>query len=141
MPSNDITTFSHLLNQSGYRVTQARTTTFQLLISPHPQSIRQILDKAQHKNIDRVSVYRSIELFEKLGIVHRIYTGWKYTLELSDQFIAHHHHLSCLGCGKIIDINDEQHIDEFIASLAAEFSFTPRRHIFEVDGYCQNCTP
>lgn len=128
-----------LLTDNGYRVTQARQKTFELLVSPEPQSMRQILAKA-HGSIDRVSVYRSVELFEKLGIVHRIYVGWKYKLELSDDFVSHHHHLSCLSCGKIIDIEDEKHIDEFIASVAKKFDFTPRRHQFEIDGYCASCS-
>ena len=119
-------------------MTAAREATFKLLISPEPQSISQILAKASGK-VDRVSVYRNIEVFEKLGIVHRIYVGWKYKIELSDEFIAHHHHLSCLGCGKIIDIEDEKHIDDFIREVAEKFGFEPRRHQFEVDGYCVDC--
>lgn len=119
-------------------MTDAREATFKLLISPEPQSISQILAKASGK-VDRVSVYRNIEVFEKLGIVHRIYVGWKYKIELSDEFIAHHHHLSCLGCGKIIDIEDEKHIDDFIQEVAKKFGFEPRRHQFEVDGYCKDC--
>ncbi len=138
MPTDDIHKFRQILAKGGYRLTEAREDTFELLISPEPQSVREILAKAAGK-VDRVSIYRNIELFEKLGIVHRIYVGWKYKLELSDEFIAHHHHLSCLKCGKIIDIEDEAHIDEFIESVAAKVGFIPRRHQFEVDGYCADC--
>ncbi len=127
-----------ILIENSYHVTGARLATFQLLASPEPQSINEILAKAGDR-VDRVSVYRNIELFEKLGIVHRIYIGWKYKLELSDQFIAHHHHLVCLGCGKVIDIEDEKHIDEFIQTVAAKVGFQPRSHQFEVDGYCKEC--
>lgn len=119
-------------------MTNAREATFNLLISPEPQSISHILARADGK-VDRVSVYRNIELFEKLGIAHRVYVGWKYKIELSDDFIAHHHHLSCLGCGKIIDIEDEKHIDDFIEEMAKKVDFKPRRHQFEVDGYCVDC--
>lgn len=139
MTTDDLDNFRRILTDNGYRITEAREATFKLLISPEPQSMREIIAKAGGK-VDRVSIYRSIELFEKLGIVYRIYIGWKYKLELSDEFIAHHHHLSCLGCGKIIDIEDEQHIDEFIESVASKVGFKPRRHQFEVDGYCGDCT-
>lgn len=131
--------FKKILRSNGYRFTDAREATFALLINPEPQSISQILAKAKGK-VDRVSVYRNIEVFEKLGIVHRIYVGWKYKIELSDEFIAHHHHLSCLNCGKVIDIQDEQHIDTFIQEVASRSGFTPRRHSFEIDGYCADCT-
>lgn len=137
--SKDINAFRQLLADRGYRVTKAREDTFKLLLSTEPQSIKQILERAEG-NVDRVSIYRNIELFEKLGIAHRIYIGWKYKIELSDDFMSHHHHLSCISCGKVIDIEDESHIDEFIASVAAKAGFTPRRHQFEVDGYCKDCS-
>ena len=138
MSTDDINNFKQIITNNGYRLTEARETTFRLLVSAEPQSVSEILTKA-NGTVDRVSVYRNLELFEKLGIAHRIYVGWKYKLELSDEFIAHHHHLSCLECGKIIDIDDEKHIDEFIEMVAAKAGFTPRRHQFEVDGYCKEC--
>lgn len=138
MTDTNMTQFTRILANNGYRLTAARQKTFQLLANPEPQSIRDILVKADGA-VDRVSVYRNIELFEKLGIVHRIYIGWKYKLELSDAFVAHHHHLSCLRCGTVIDIEDEQHIDDFIHNIADKFGFAPRRHQFEIDGYCKQC--
>lgn len=138
MSSDDLKNLKDILSRNGYRMTAAREATFKLLVHPEPQSIHEILLKTNGA-VDRVSVYRNIELFEKLGIVHRIYMGWKYKLELSDEFIAHHHHLSCLKCGTVIDIEDEKHIDEFINRIAGRSGFLPRRHQFEVDGYCQDC--
>jgi Fur family zinc uptake transcriptional regulator len=136
--NDDYTNFKKILSEHGYRLTQARLLTFKLLINAEPQAVSEILAKSKGL-VDRASIYRNIELFEKLGIIHRIYVGWKYKLELSDEFVSHHHHLSCLKCGMIIDIEDEKHIDEFIVTLANKFSFAPRRHLFEVDGYCKNC--
>lgn len=130
--------FEAIIARSGHRMTAARRNTFLLLDHPEPQSIRQLLTRAAG-TIDRVSVYRNIELFEKLGIVRRIYIGWKYKLELSDEFTTHHHHMSCLDCGRVIDIEDEAHIDEFIQKVAAAAGFTPRQHMFEIDGYCSEC--
>lgn len=138
MSNNDLSNFKQILSDNGYRLTDARIATFKLLMSPEPQSISQILRKATG-NVDRVSVYRNIDIFEKLGIAHKIYIGWKYKIELSDDFVAHHHHLSCLGCGKTIDIQDEKHIDDFIKEVTSKYGFEPRRHQFEVDGYCNEC--
>lgn len=139
MTDNDLGRFRHILTERKYRVTQAREATFRLLVSPEPQSMHEILHRA-NGIVDRVSIYRNVDLFEKLGIVHRVYVGWKYKLELSDEFVAHHHHLSCLGCGKVIDIQDEQHINDFIQAVATHFGFQPRRHQFEIDGYCRDCS-
>lgn len=138
MTTERVTKFRKLLADNGYSVTGARQLTFDLLLQAEPQSVRELLARADGK-VDRVTIYRNIELFEKLGVVHRVYIGWKYKLELSDAFTGHHHHLSCLKCGKIIDIEDEQHIDEYIKLIADKVGFQPRRHQFEVDGYCREC--
>lgn len=135
---SDISALKTVLSEHGYHSTKAREATFGLLVSPEPQTMSAVLSKAQGK-VDRVSVYRNIDLFEKLGIVKRIYTGWKYKLELTDAFLPHHHHLSCTQCGTIIDIEDESHIDSFIEEVAAKFGFTPLSHQFEIEGLCKVC--
>ena len=127
-----------VLAANGYHVTKARRATFDLLLAPEPQSMGELTKKAAGK-IDRASVYRNVALFEQLGIVHRIYIGWKYKLELSDDFLAHHHHLSCLRCGKVIDIHDDALVEQFIADVTKRFGFRPRRHQLEVDGICAAC--
>lgn len=138
MSDKDLTRFTSILAQNGLRVTEARKNTFRLLLDSKPQTIRQLLDKSG-SSVDRVSIYRNIDLLEKLGIVRRIYIGWKYKLELSDDFVSHHHHLSCLDCGIVLDIEDESHIDEFIDEIADRYHFVPSRHQFEIEGYCKKC--
>lgn len=139
MSESSIATFKNILSQNGYRITTARMSLFQTLLNSEPLSLREVLEKA-NDTIDRVSVYRNIELFEKLHIIKRITIGWKYKLELSDTFVAHHHHLSCLSCGKIIDIVDESSVEQFIKNISRSLSFTPLNHHFEIDGYCFECT-
>lgn len=130
--------FRQVLVKNGQSATKARLYIFSLLISGEPQSMKHLIDKAAGK-VDRVSVYRNIELFERLGIVKKVYIGWKYKVELSDMFTDHHHHLLCLGCGTVIDIEDEKHIESFIHSVAREQNFTVRSHQFEIEGYCSSC--
>lgn len=138
MAIDELAQFRLILRNQAHQVTKTRELVFKLLLSPEPQTINEILRKA-NGTVDRVSVYRNLDLFEKLGIAHRIYIGWKYKIELSDEFTGHHHHLSCLKCGKVIDIEDEKHIDDFIQEISSKFGFQPRRHQFEVDGYCKEC--
>lgn len=138
MTSDNMARFKQLLIANNRHVTKSRTTVFELLDQNQPQSIRDIL-KLSKGSVDRVSLYRNIDLFEKLGIVHRVYIGWKYKLELTDHFVAHHHHLSCLNCGKVIDIEDEGNISSFIHHVVTKYDFTPVRHQFEIEGYCKTC--
>ncbi len=138
MDSRDLEKFRAILREQNCRITDAREEIFKLLLNQPPQSMAE-LQKSSGGKIDRVSLYRNIELFEKLGIVHRLYIGWKYKIELSDQFVSHHHHLTCVRCGKIVDISDEQHIDHFIHQVAENVGFTPLRHQFEIQGVCSVC--
>lgn len=127
-----------LLRQNGYSLTEPRKIVFESMQHAEPRTMHEIIQVCRHK-ANRASVYRTIKLFETLGVVQRLHVGWKYKLELSDAFAAHHHHLTCLGCGAVIDIEDEKHIDEFIRQVSAKFGFTPRRHQFEIAGYCMSC--
>lgn len=138
MAVNEFAQLRTILKENGHQITATREKIFSVLLRSEPQTMNDIILKA-HGVADRVSVYRNIDLFERLGVVHRVYVGWKYKIELSDAFTEHHHHLSCLSCGKIIDIQDHNAIDEFIKKISIKYDFEPHRHQFEVDGICSNC--
>lgn len=91
--------------------------------------------------IDRASVYRTVSLFETLGVIQRLQIGWKYRIELSDKFQDHHHHLHCTVCGKIIVIAEDTVLEKRISSLAAYHNFTARDHQIEIRGRCESCLP
>ncbi len=88
--------------------------------------------------IDRASVYRAVSLFEELGVVQRLNTGWKYKIELTDIFTGHHHHLSCTRCGKTIALH-ELGLEQNIAALAGEHNFKVTSHQIEIQGLCPEC--
>jgi Fur family ferric uptake transcriptional regulator len=128
-----------ILKQRGYSVTAPRKVVCELLWNREPQSMRELTERARGK-LDRASLYRTIALFEKLGIVQRIYIGWKYKVELSDVFTHHHHHINCLGCGKIVAITEEDDIEQLIHDLAARHGFAAQTHQLEIRGYCTACS-
>jgi len=125
-----------LLRLAGYSVTKTRLSVFSALVGREPLSMRQLTDRAG--NIDRASVYRTVALFERLGIVQRLNSGWKYKLELSDKFAEHHHHLTCTNCGRTIAMNEDE-LEQLISRLAKAHSFRPSAHQIEIQGLCQNC--
>ena len=139
MTSENMVRFKQLLVTNSCHVTKSRIMIFELIVQNRPQSLRNLL-KLSKGTVDRVSLYRNIALFEKLGIVQRVHIGWKYKIELTDFFVAHHHHLSCLGCGKVVDIEDEKNISSFIHKVVKQYDFKPLRHQFEIEGYCKACT-
>jgi Fe2+ or Zn2+ uptake regulation protein len=131
-------TFDKILASKGLRVTNARKMNFDALFGHEPLTMSQLIAKLKGK-VDRVSVYRNVELFEKLGIVNKLYFGWKYKIELSDIFIGHHHHLICIDCGEVKDIKGEAEIDRYISQVTKKAGFAPTRHTFDVEGYCNKC--
>jgi Fur family transcriptional regulator, ferric uptake regulator len=134
--SSAIKIFTQLLKREGRSVTKARLIVFEQLLGPEPQSMHELVARCQ--GIDRASAYRAVELFEKLGIVQRLHTGWKYKLELSDKFAAHHHHLTCQNCGQSLAINGQE-LESFIDQLAAAHAFVPSAHQIEIQGLCSAC--
>lgn len=95
---------------------------------------------ARVPHINRASVYRAVDLFERLGIVQRLNTGWKYKLELSDKFAEHHHHLTCSRCGRTVPMNEAE-LETVIERLAKTHNFTPTAHQIEIQGLCNTCHP
>lgn len=130
-------TIATILKDSGYSVTEQRLYIFQILEGKEPLTMFELYTIARGK-LDRASVYRTVALFEKLGIVQRVNIGWKYKIELSDRFAEHHHHLTCLNCHKVIPIS-EQELEAFINGLANSYHFKPIDHQVEVQGYCETC--
>jgi len=128
-----------VLQNKGQNFTRSRRLVFEALLGGKPKTMAELVAELSG-SIDRASVYRTVEIFEKLGIVHRVNTGWKYKLELSDMFIGHHHHLHCSKCGKIESLPANPMLETMIDKVAASTDFSPRHHQLEVYGLCSSCS-
>ncbi len=126
------------LKKHGFSLTEPRVTVFKTLLDQEAQSMAVIVAACQPE-VDRATVYRTITLFEKLGIVQRVQLGWKYKLELTDAFNQHHHHLSCLRCGRIIALSEDQTLEDRLLELARLHSFAAQDHQIEIRGLCKQC--
>jgi Fur family transcriptional regulator, ferric uptake regulator len=125
-----------LLKRNGQSVTKTRLAVFEALNGQEPLSMHELVERV--RSADRASVYRTVDLFERLGIVQRLNTGWKYKVELSDKFAAHHHHLTCTRCGTTVQMNEEE-LEAVIDRLARAHSFLPSAHQIEIQGICSSC--
>lgn len=125
-----------LLKEHAYSVTKPRLAVFEALLGSEPLSMHELVERVPA--IDRASIYRTVGLYEELGIILRINIGWKYKLELSDTFSEHHHHLGCTMCGKTIPIN-ESRLEQLVEQLSAAHNFIPQAHQIEIQGVCANC--
>jgi Fur family ferric uptake transcriptional regulator len=125
-----------VLSVNGYSVTRQRLAVFNSLSSKEPISMRQLIGELEGQ-LDRVSVYRTVALFERLGVLVRLTNGFKYKIELTGNFNSHHHHLNCTECGKVIDLNSEV-LEQYIRALAEEYNFV-LTHQVEIQGKCAEC--
>lgn len=137
--NNQFRQLKSALAAAGYSLTKPRKAVFAALQVNEPLTLKQLI--AACPSVDRASVYRTIALFEKLAIAHRLQIGWKYKFELSDSFQHHHHHLTCLECGKIIPLQEDQTLELRLERLAQAYWFNMVGHQLEIHGTCQECQP
>ncbi len=129
--------FTTTLKEAGYSVTKTRQMVFRGLLSEEPVTLHELVNRCAE--INRSSVYRTLPLFERLGIVNRIQQGWKYTLELSEAYNTHHHHLTCIRCGATIPIIESEEIEHAIHTLASDSGYSIASHLLEIRGICPKC--
>ncbi len=126
-----------VLKQQGFTATKTRMGVFRVLLAQQPATMNDLVSALPQ--VDRATVYRTVLLFVDLGIAKKVYTGFKYRVELGDSFQEHHHHLTCLRCGNVIDIHTPE-IEYAIEQTAANNGFRPIRHDLEITGYCSSCS-
>lgn len=126
-----------ILKSHRYSLTKPRLAVFKALEGSEPVTMHELI--ARLPEVDRATIYRVVELFQQLGIIKRLQIGWKYKLELSDDFNPHHHHLSCINCGKTIPIKQDQDIEDLIHTFGSSHKFTITDHQLEIQGVCQDC--
>ncbi len=125
------------LKVSGQRTTTTRRKVYAALHGQEPIGMRELVRRCQ--TTDRASVYRTVALFERLGIVQRLQSGWKYRLELTGNYHEHHHHATCLSCGKSFVVSEDDTLEKDLQRVAQKIGFSLERHQLELQGYCSDC--
>ncbi len=119
--------------------TAPRRHVFQALLEGDPLTMAELVSRCLPQT-NRASVYRTVSLYERLGIIHRLQVGWKYKLELSDKFQHHHHHMHCTACGLLISFAEDSILEERLRKIATGASFVPADHLLEIRGRCNRCS-
>lgn len=96
--------------------------------------------KMARPGIGLATVYRTLALLEKMGIVHHLRAddgASRYELSPAWQE-ARHHHLICLSCGSIRQIEAAE-LDALYEKIALAHNFLLVAQPLELWGYCQKC--
>ncbi len=129
--------FERVLSEHNQSLTKPRQAVFAAL--QHHKSLTMAELQTACKTVDRASVYRTVTLFEKLGIIVRIPNGWKYRLELGEAFLEHHHHATCRRCGASIALPEDENLEQRLQRLADRRAFRLESHQIELVGLCEAC--
>lgn len=130
--------FQQTLKKNGFSLTTTRQLVFKAFEHQEPLAMAQLFTRLEGQ-LDRATLYRTVDLFEKLGIIQRLQVGWKHVFELTDGYSFHHHHLSCTSCGAILPIREDRTLEAAVRSIAVEYGFTEVTHQFEIRGRCPSC--
>ena len=130
--------FKDQLRKNGERVTTARLGVYRVLSRYSPISMPKLLEKVQLDGIDPVTCYRTLDLFRRLGFVQDVGLGRNRLIELTDGSHAHHHHIWCQNCGKVIDF-DSAVIEDELARISEKLGVSITSHQLEAYGVCRDC--
>ncbi len=120
------------------RVTDNRALILEIIQQGHLDA-DEIYRQAREKGyrISLSTVYRALQMFKKMGLIEELHfddAHHHYEVKPS----AEHHHLMCLGCGKVIEF---QHpLSSYIkrnVSEARDFDIAETE--IRVTGYCSKC--
>ena len=97
-----------VLEQADLKKTPGRVAILNCLLSEKaPLTHQEILEKLTDFQINEVSIYRTLETFDRAGIVHKIEgvdKVWRFAISGEEPLNADkpcHPHFVCTNCGKV----------------------------------------
>jgi len=126
------------LNVTGLRITSQRALILEVIRRGHldaDEIYRQA--RAKQPRLSLSTVYRTLQLFKKLGLVEEFHfdeAHHHYEVKPS----AEHHHLVCLGCGRVVEFQYPlARLVKRNVTEAKDFEITGVE--IRMTGYCPKC--
>jgi Fe2+ or Zn2+ uptake regulation protein len=136
-------------------IAERKLATINQRYSSRRRRLVEALDRADHPliatdivaiddDLPQSSVYRNLAVLEAAGVVVKVLTnGDRAAFELAEELKGHHHHLVCVQCGLVLDIDVpnevEQSLDTGVAELVSQAGFVLVGHRLDLLGRCGNC--
>jgi Fur family ferric uptake transcriptional regulator len=92
----------------------------------------------QEPKIGLATIYRTLALLTKSGLALEMDFGDGQKRYESSFMSAHHDHMVCTECGKIIEFNHPL-IEKYQEEIAIENGFKITSHKLDLFGHCSNC--
>jgi Fur family transcriptional regulator, peroxide stress response regulator len=104
-----ISSFVSRCKDVGLNVTPQRLAIYGALVGdethPSPDAVFRRV-RSSHPTISHATVYKTLETFERHGIISRL-TSLHETVRY-DPMTSQHHHIICLRCKKVANLSDEE---------------------------------
>jgi len=131
-----------IMQENGCRLTAPRRAVVETMEgNMRALTPVEVYDTARKKcpGLGLVSVYRTLEKLEQLGLVQRVHQtkGCQAFVRTGD---GHQHLLVCHNCGKAILFEGDQ-LDPLFNSISKETGFQIEGHWLQVFGLCKTCRP
>lgn len=130
------------LQESGYRVTEPRRAIVDLLAaSPRAMGPLELFDEGrrEYPGLGLVTVYRTLEKLEELGLVQRVHQPGGCNMYLRANH-GHEHMLVCTACGRVeFFCGDDLHT--LFDSIAERSGYQIHEHWLQLYGLCTACRP
>ncbi len=132
------------LRQESCKLTGPRRAILQVLgEQSQPLTNKEIFQRLPKGHCNLATVYRSVQMLERLGLVKRFHFGEGAArfalLEQGRGGDNHHqHHLVCTHCSRIVEVG-ECIVRELEAQVAAHSQFKAVTHRLEFFGVCPAC--
>ena len=129
-----------LLN--SYKLTDQRRAILDTMLENQGKhlSAEEVFYMAKDKlpNIGIATVYRTLERLAKMDILAKhMFAGDKYRYELVDDSGQKHHHIICLECGEITEV--EKDLLHNLEQLLEEKGYRIVDHDLKLYVYCPKC--
>jgi len=129
------------LRQESRKVTGPRRAILRVLGEERrPLTNKEIFQSLPKGHCDLATVYRSVQMLERMGAVKRFHFGdaaARYAL-LEEGGDSHRHHLVCTRCTKIVAIG-ECIVRELQERIVSKSKFKAVTHRLEFFGVCPDC--
>jgi len=132
--------FKRIVREMGLKVTHQRMAILKSLSEGQAHvSAQEVYEDVvkNHPEVGFATVYRFLRKLTETGHVTEVRMGGlpaRYELTPKN----HHDHLTCKGCGKIVEFENEQ-IEKLQERVARENGFCLTGHVLELYGLCPKC--
>ncbi len=134
---SELDSLTRRLQALNHRITPARVVVIAAVLAQSGHfSVDDILRIAH--NVGRATVFRTMRLLTDLDILCRVLLedgSLHYRVSLRDD---HHHHLVCVSCGNVRDLEDCA-VGDLVRDLTAATDYDIQGHWLEFYGRCASC--